>query len=119
MSKAVTSAYSEAAGWMSSLTRVVRNAPPNFFKGKNPKSSYLEFVCTNACSLGSKQEKLELCAQSESYDVIENTETWWEYSHGWEITMDGYKFFWEDTKGRGRGGVALCVKQRFESMEVS
>ncbi|KAK4806911.1 hypothetical protein QYF61_012632 [Mycteria americana] len=70
-------------------------------------------------SLGNKQEELELCAQPESYDVIGITETWWENSHDWKTTMDGYKLFWKDRKGRRGGGVALYVKEKFESMEVS
>lgn len=79
---------------MSSPTRVLRNALPNLSKGKNPKSSHIKIVYTNVCSLGRKQEKLELCAQSESYDIIENSETWWENS-------------------------TLYVKQKLECMEVS
>ncbi|KAK4806872.1 hypothetical protein QYF61_012593 [Mycteria americana] len=88
-------------------------------KGKNPKSSHLKCMYSDIHSLGNKQEELELCAQPESYDVIGITETWWENSHDWKTTMDGYKLFWKDRKGRRGGGVALYVKEKFESMEVS
>lgn len=47
---------------------------PTSSKGKNPKSSHLKCLCTNAHSLGNRQEELEFCDQSESYDVIEITE---------------------------------------------
>lgn len=97
---------------MGSPTRIVRNAPPTISKGKNPKSSHLKFVYTNVCSLGSKEEKLELCAQSESYDIIENTGTWWENSHDQKTTIEGYKLFWEDRREKRGGGLALYVKQK-------
>jgi len=104
---------------MSLPTRVVRNAPSTFSKGKNAKSSHLKFVCTNVCSLDGKQEKLEHCVQSESCDTTENTETWWENSHEWKTTKYGYKLFWGGRKRRREGGIALHVKEKFECMEVS
>jgi len=51
---------------------------------------------TNACSLGKKQEDMELCAQSASYDIRSVTATWWDNSHGWRITMDDYRLFCKD-----------------------
>jgi len=46
-----------------------KECSPALFKGKYTHS------------LGNKQEELQLCAWSESYDVIGITETWWENSH--------------------------------------
>lgn len=66
---------------------------------------------TTAGSLGSKQEELKLRAQSESYDAIEITEPWWENSHDGDTKTDGYKQFQKDRKRRGRGRVALHVKE--------
>ena len=92
---------------------------PTLSKGKNPKSSHLRCIYTNARSLANKWEELELHAQSESYDVIGITETWWENLHDWKTTMDGYKLFRKDRKGRRGGAVALYVKEKSECMEAS
>ena len=74
---------------------------------------------TNARSLGNKQEELELRAQSESYDIIGVTETWWDNSHDWRITMDGYRLFRKDRQGRRGRGAALYVKENLECIEVN
>ncbi|PKU31487.1 rna-directed dna polymerase from mobile element jockey- hypothetical protein [Limosa lapponica baueri] len=40
-------------------------------------------------------------------------------SHNWKTTMDVYKLFRKDRKGRRGAGTALYVKEKFECMEVS
>lgn len=45
--------------------------------GRTPKESLI----INIINMGNKQRELELRAQSESYDVIGITETWWDNSH--------------------------------------
>ena len=50
-------------------------------------------MSTNARSLGNKQEELALCAHSEGYDIIGVTETWWDNSNDWGITMGSYRLF--------------------------
>ncbi|KAK4826412.1 hypothetical protein QYF61_008945 [Mycteria americana] len=77
---------------------------------ENQKTNHLQCMYTNARSLGNKQEELELYAHSESYDIVGVTETWWDNSHAWRITMDSYRLFRKDRQGRRGGGVALCVK---------
>ena len=44
-------------------------------RGNEHNELQLKCFYTNACSLRNKQEELELCAQSESYDIIGITET--------------------------------------------
>lgn len=92
---------------------------PTLCKGKKTKSSHLKWTYTNAGSLDNKQEEPELRTQSETYDVIGITETWWENSHDWETTTDSYKLFQKDRKGRRGGRVVLYVKEKFKCMEAS
>ena len=60
------------------------------------RNRYLKCTSTSAHSLGNKQKELELHAQPENY-IIGITETWWNNSHDWKITTDGYRLF---CKGR-------------------
>lgn len=92
---------------------------PTLSKCKSPKMSHLKCMQTTACCLGNKQQELELHAQSDSYDVIGITETWWENSHdddhnGWMQAL-----LEKNRKGRREGGVALYLKEKFEHMAVS
>ncbi|TRZ16814.1 hypothetical protein HGM15179_010323 [Zosterops borbonicus] len=73
---------------------------------------------TNACSMGSKQEEVEVMVQQQSYDVVAITEMWWDDSHGWSTALDGYKLFRRDRKGRRGGGVALYIKKVFDSIGI-
>ncbi|PKU48451.1 rna-directed dna polymerase from mobile element jockey- hypothetical protein [Limosa lapponica baueri] len=59
------------------------------------------------------------CAQSESYDIIGITETWWDNSHDWRIVMDGYRLFHKDRQERRARGVTLYVKESLEFIEVN
>ncbi|KAK4816812.1 hypothetical protein QYF61_023499 [Mycteria americana] len=64
---------------------------------KNPKTNHLKCMYTNARSLGNKQEELELCAPSESYDIASR----------------------KDRQGRRGRGVALYVKENLERTEFN
>ncbi|GAB0205340.1 hypothetical protein GRJ2_002999600 [Grus japonensis] len=69
--------------------------------GKPPCSmTSLKCVYTNACSMGNKQEELEVCVQSQGHDLIAVTETWWDSSHDWNAVMDGYVLFRRDRLAR-------------------
>lgn len=68
----------------------------------------------NTQSLGNKQEDLELSAQSESYDIIGITETWWDKSHDWRIVMDGHRLFPKDRQVRRGGVITVYVKENPE-----
>ena len=57
--------------------------------------------------MGNKQEELEAIVQQENYDIAAITETWWDNSHDWSDTMDGYKLFGRDRQGMRGGGIAL------------
>lgn len=52
-------------------------------------------------------------------DVRGITETWWENPHDEATTMDGYKYFQKDKKGRRGGGFALYVTDIFACIEES
>lgn len=69
---------------------------------------------TNAHSLGSKHEELELHSQTESYDIIGITGRWWDNLHNCRTAMDGYRLFSKDRQDRRRGGVVLYVKENLE-----
>ena len=70
------------------------------------KEAQLRYFYTNAHSMGNKQEELEAIVQSESYDRVIITETWWNDLHSWSAVMDGYQLFKRDRQGRKGGSVA-------------
>ncbi|XP_058679888.1 coiled-coil domain-containing protein 171-like [Ammospiza caudacuta] len=91
-------------------------------KGGKPETgvkSAAQLSCkyTNTRSTGYKQE-LEAMVKQQSYDVIAITEMWWHDSHGWSAALDGYKFFRRDRKGRRGGGVALYIREAFDTMAI-
>ena len=45
------------------------------------KEAELRCFCTNAHSMGNKEEELEAIVRSESYDIVAIMETWWNESH--------------------------------------
>ncbi|RMC20427.1 hypothetical protein DUI87_01281 [Hirundo rustica rustica] len=73
---------------------------------------------TNACSMGNKKEELEAMVQQQSYDVVTITETWWDESHSWSTALNGYKLFRRDRQGRRGRGVALYIKQTFDTVGI-
>ncbi|GAB0177896.1 hypothetical protein GRJ2_000254900 [Grus japonensis] len=66
-----------------------------------------------------KQEELEALAQSQCYDIIGISETWWEESCDWRAVMDGYRLFRRDRQGRRSGGEALYVTEGLDYTELS
>ncbi|KAJ7425454.1 hypothetical protein WISP_23431 [Willisornis vidua] len=46
--------------------------------------------------MGNTYGKLEGTVQQKSYDIIAIMEIWWDDSHDWNATMDGYKIFRRD-----------------------
>ncbi|GAB0208569.1 cAMP-dependent protein kinase inhibitor alpha [Grus japonensis] len=69
---------------------------------RKPPCSITSLKClyTNACSMGNKQEELEVCVQSQGHDLIAITETWWDSSHDWNAVMDDYVLFRKDRPAR-------------------
>jgi len=84
----------------------------------SPKAT-LRPAASSARMPTNKEEELELHAQSESYVITGITESWRENLHEWKTTMDGYRLFRKDRKGRRGGGVALYAKDKFERMMAS
>ncbi|RMC12138.1 hypothetical protein DUI87_11273 [Hirundo rustica rustica] len=78
----------------------------------------LRCMYTNARSMGNKKEELEAMVQQQSYGVVAFTETWWEDSRGWSTALNGYKLFRRDRQGRRGGGVALYIKQTFDTVGI-
>ncbi|KAK4818426.1 hypothetical protein QYF61_012960, partial [Mycteria americana] len=78
----------------------------------------LKCIYTNACSMGNKQEELEAIVQQDSYDLVAVTEMWWDDSHDWSAAMDGCKLLRRDRQGRRDSGVALCVRECFDCVEL-
>ncbi|XP_010078459.1 PREDICTED: focadhesin-like, partial [Pterocles gutturalis] len=58
----------------------------------------LKCLYTNACSMGNKQEELEIHVGSGDYDLdlVPIPETWWENSHDWNVVMGGYTLLRKD-----------------------
>lgn len=65
-----------------------------------------------------RQDELEIYAQSQDFDLIAVTETWWDSSHDWNVVRKGYTLFRKDRPGRCGGGVAFNVKQHLECLGV-
>mgnify|MGYP001857034795 CR=1 FL=1 len=63
------------------------------------QKSQLKCLYTNACSMGNKQ-KLDTMMHLENYDLVAITETWWDDSHNWDATIEGYWLFRRYRKGR-------------------
>jgi len=61
--------------------------------------------------MGNEQEELEICVQSQGYDLIAITETWWDSLHDCNAVTDGYTLFRKDRPTRRGGGVALYVRE--------
>ncbi|TRZ08586.1 hypothetical protein HGM15179_018522 [Zosterops borbonicus] len=73
---------------------------------------------TNACSMGNKQEELEVLVQQQNYDVVAITETWWDDICSWSAALDGYKLFRRDRKGRRGGPMALYIRKAFDAIDI-
>lgn len=63
----------------------IRASPTIKVEGSIPQ---LKCIYTNSCSMGSKQEELEVIAQMKTYDIIAVMKTWWDDSelecfNGW------------------------------------
>ncbi|TRZ07713.1 hypothetical protein HGM15179_019397 [Zosterops borbonicus] len=56
--------------------------------------------------------------QQQSYDVVAITETWWDDSHSWSTALDGYKLFRRDRKGRRGRGMALYIREAFDTIGI-
>ncbi|RMC15084.1 hypothetical protein DUI87_07264 [Hirundo rustica rustica] len=52
------------------------------------------------------------------HDHPRGVKTWWDDSHGWSSALSGYKLFRRDRQGRRGGGVALCIKQTFDTVGI-
>ncbi|XP_063208520.1 E3 ubiquitin-protein ligase RNF135 isoform X3 [Chroicocephalus ridibundus] len=80
--------------------------------------AHLKCISTNACSMHKKQGELEAMMHQGNYDIVAITETWWDASHDWSATIDGYKLFRRDRQERRGGGVALYGRECYESLEI-
>lgn len=69
--------------------------------------------------MANKQEELEDIGQQENYHTAVVMETWWNDSHNWNATMDGYKLVRRHLQGRTGSGEALYVRERFECLELN
>ena len=68
--------------------------------------------------MGNKQEELETVMHLESCDLVAITETWWNNSHNWDTTTEGYQLFKKNRQGRKVRGVAPYVKERIDYEEL-
>lgn len=66
--------------------------------------------------LGNKDEEPGATVLLESYDLVAITETWWDESPDWSVTIGGYKLF----RRQGRRGrrVFLSIKKWIECVEL-
>lgn len=44
-------------------------------------------MCASAHSMGNKQDELKTCMQSQGFDLIAITETWWDSSCDWNVVI--------------------------------
>lgn len=50
--------------------------------------------------------------------TVATTETWWDDLHNWTDAKDGYKLFRRDRQGMRGSGLALYVRECFDSLEL-
>ena len=60
------------------------------------QKAQLKCLYTSAHRLSNKQDELETVMRLESYGLVAITETWWDDSHNWNTTIDGYRLFRRD-----------------------
>ena len=77
----------------------------------------LNMFYTNARSLNNKMEELEAKVDSEEYNIVAVSETWFKEESNWRTGLEGYKVYRCDMKERIRGGVAIWVKDSIASRE--
>ena len=77
----------------------------------------LSIFYTNARSLNNKMEELEAKVDSEEYDIVVMSETWFQEESYWRIGLEGYKVNQCDRKERRGGGDAIWVKDSIASRE--
>lgn len=61
---------------------------------------------------------LEICAHVQGSDLTSITGMWWDGFHEWNVRTEGYWLCSKDGQGRGHGGVAVCVNDQLECMEL-
>ena len=57
------------------------------------QKAQLKCLYTHAHSIGNKQEELETVMCLENYSPAAMTEMWWDDSHNWNTTVEGYHLF--------------------------
>ena len=77
----------------------------------------LNIFYTNARSLNNKMEELEAKVDSEEYDIVAVSETWFKEESDWRTGLEGYKMYRCDRKERIGGVVVIWVKDGIASRE--
>ena len=62
--------------------------------------------------MGNKQGELETMVPLENFDLIAITGTWWDDSHNWNTTIEGYKLLEGIGKVGGVGQLTSVLKSR-------
>lgn len=89
-------------------------------KEHQPVSQFLaqlQFLNTNAWSIGNKEGELEVLVQSQGQDILGLSEMWWVGSQVWNAETNGYRLFRRDGQGR-RGGITLDIREGLNCMEL-
>ena len=68
--------------------------------------------------MSNKQEELELLMQQSKYGLVGITETWWDKSHDWNVSIAGYNLFRRNRQNQKGGGVALYVRNDYTCEQV-
>ena len=77
----------------------------------------LNIFDTNTRSLNNKLEEFEAKVDSEEYDIVAVSETWFKEESNWRIGLESYKVYRCDRKERIGGGRAIWVKDSIASRE--
>lgn len=64
--------------------------------------------------MGNKQRELETMVPLENFDLIAIKGIWWEDSHDWNTTIEGYKLFRRDRQGRRGRKVTIFVRKQID-----
>jgi len=66
------------------------------FEEVTRSATQLKCFYTNARSLRNKQKDLDTTMMLENHNVVVISKTWWDDSHYWSVSINGYRLFRRD-----------------------
>ena len=64
----------------------------NVRKKASQRSHNVQYLYMNSRSMGNNREELVILVEEGKYDLIEIIEIWWDDSHDWNMTVEGFNY---------------------------